>query len=80
MPGIASLTTTNSKTVELSDEFRFHSHLATMGGHDFRGKIDRQSSTIHRAVVPNSPLISRRFYDWPPNPSLSKVDVDGDED
>mmetsp|Transcript_19924 Transcript_19924/g.41899 ORF Transcript_19924/g.41899 Transcript_19924/m.41899 type:complete len:1150 (+) Transcript_19924:42-3491(+) len=80
VPGIASLTPGNSKTVESSDEFRFHSHLATMGGHDFREKIDRQSRTIHRAVVPNSPFVSRRFYDWPPNPSLSKIDVDGCED
>ena len=57
-------------------DFRFHNHIVTNGGIDLREERSTKSSTAcHRAVVPNSPLISRRFYDWPPIPSLSKVDV-----
>lgn len=56
--------------------FQFHNHLLTDQGIDVReGKANKSTSSVHRAVVPNSPLISRRFYDWPPNPSLSKVRV-----
>lgn len=57
-------------------KFTFHNHLLTNNGNDARGgKEEKRSKQIaHRAVVPNSPLISRRFYDWPPNPSLSTVD------
>ena len=59
-----------------ANEFQFHNHLLTHGGVDLRKeKSAKSTSSIHRAVVPTTPLISRRFYDWPPNPSLSKVDV-----
>lgn len=59
-----------------AQEFQFHNHLLTHGGVDLRKeKSAKSTSSIHRAVVPTSPLISRRFFDWPPNPSLSKVDV-----
>lgn len=69
-----------STNAESSDEFRFHNHLLTMGGNDLREeKSIKSSGTVHRAVVPNSPLISRRFYDWPPNPSLSKVDIHSEQ-
>ena len=57
-------------------EFQFHNHLTTDQGIDVREEKSNKSTTsVHRAVVPNSPLISRRFYDWPPNPSLSQVTV-----
>jgi hypothetical protein len=52
--------------------FRFHNHLLTNGGSDLRA--EKKRGKIYRAVVPNSPLLSRRLYDWPPNPSLSRVD------
>lgn len=56
--------------------FRFHNHLTTANGIDVRAeRAEKSAYSIHRAVVPNSPLLSRRFYDWPPNPSLSKVDI-----
>lgn len=59
-----------------SNNFQFHNHLTTDAGRDVREKIsDKSTTSVHRAVIPNSPLISRRFYDWPPNPSLSKVDI-----
>lgn len=59
-----------------AEQFQFHNHLLTNGGVDLRReKSAKSTSSVHRAVVPTSPLISRRFYDWPPNPSLSKVDV-----
>lgn len=59
-----------------TEDFRFHNHLMTSGGVDLREEKSMKSSgAVYRAVVPTSPLISRRFYDWPPNPSLSKVDV-----
>jgi hypothetical protein len=54
--------------------FQFHNHLTTDQGIDVREEKTNKSGIVHRAVVPNSPLISRRFYDWPPNPSLSQVD------
>ena len=54
-----------------SDNFRFHNHLLTDGGIDLRQDTKNSSGKVYRAVVPNSPLISRRFYDWPPIPSLS---------
>lgn len=60
---------------EISDDFRFHNHLLTSGGIDLRAEKKKSSSMVYRAVIPNSPLISRRFYDWPPNPSLSHVDI-----
>ncbi len=61
---------------QASDEFQFHNHLVTHGGIDLRKEKSAKSTcSVHRAVVPTSPLISRRFYDWPPNPSLSKVEV-----
>lgn len=56
--------------------FQFHNHLTTDGGNDTRDKkFSKGAPVARRALVPNSPLISRRFYDWPPNPSVSKVDV-----
>ena len=57
-------------------KFTFHNHLLTNNGNDARGGKEEKRSkhAVHRAVVPNSPLISRRFYDWPPNPSLSTVE------
>ena len=55
--------------------FRFHNHLTTKNGIDVREETTQKSISVHRAVVPNSPFLSRRFYDWPPNPSISKVDV-----
>lgn len=65
-----------AKSAAHSNRFEFHNHITTMGGIDRREKIsDKSTNTVHRAVVPNTPLISRRFYDWPPNPTLSKVDV-----
>mmetsp|Transcript_9559 Transcript_9559/g.15838 ORF Transcript_9559/g.15838 Transcript_9559/m.15838 type:complete len:209 (+) Transcript_9559:957-1583(+) len=61
---------------QASDEFQFHNHLLTHGGIDLREeKSAKSTSSVHRAIVPTSPLISRRFFDWPPNPSLSKVEV-----
>jgi hypothetical protein len=55
--------------------FRFHNHLTTANGIDVRAERAHKSGcAVHRAVVPNSPLLSRRFYDWPPNPALSKVE------
>ena len=57
--------------VSRSNHFRFHNHLLTDGGIDLRQDNKNSSGKVYRAVVPNSPLISRRFYDWPPNPSLS---------
>mmetsp|Transcript_20137 Transcript_20137/g.34306 ORF Transcript_20137/g.34306 Transcript_20137/m.34306 type:complete len:738 (+) Transcript_20137:1222-3435(+) len=61
---------------EVSEEFEFHNHLLTHGGVDLREeKSAKTTSSVHRAIVPTSPLISRRFFDWPPNPSLSKVKV-----
>jgi len=61
---------------EDSCNFQFHNHLATDAGKDVRDeKWGKSTTSVHRAVVPNSPLLSRRFYDWPPNPSLSKVDI-----
>lgn len=61
---------------QASEEFQFHNHLVTHGGVDLREeKSAKSTSSVHRAVVPTSPLISRRFYDWPPNPSLSKAEV-----
>lgn len=60
----------------VTKNFQFHNHLATDQGIDVREeRMSKSTSAMHRAVVPNSPLISRRFYDWPPNPSLSKVDI-----
>lgn len=58
-----------------SKHFEFHNHCMTDQGVDKREDKMNKSHSVHRAVVPNSPLISRRFYDWPPNPSLSKVDI-----
>jgi len=59
-----------------ADQFQFHNHLLTHGGVDLRKeKSAKSTSSVHRAVVPTTPLISRRFFDWPPNPSLSKADV-----
>jgi hypothetical protein len=58
-----------------SDHFRFHNHLHTSYGIDLREEKRKSGGCVYRAVVPNSPLISRRFYDWPPNPSLSHVDI-----
>ena len=61
---------------QAAENFQFHNHLVTHGGVDLRReKSEKSTSSVHRAVVPTSPFISRRFYDWPPNPSLSKVDV-----
>ena len=57
--------------VSRSNHFRFHNHLLTDGGIGLRQDTKNSSGKVYRAVVPNSPLISRRFYDWPPNPSLS---------
>ena len=60
----------------VAKDFQFHNHLTTDQGIDVREEKSNKSTTsVHRAVVPNSPLISRRFYDWPPNPSLSQVTV-----
>jgi hypothetical protein len=53
--------------------FRFHNHLLTNGGIDLIAEKKKSSGKVYRAVVPNSPLQSRRFYDWPPNPSLSRI-------
>lgn len=57
--------------------FRFHSHLVTdNGGIDVKEERELESNnSVHRAIVPNTPLLSRRFYDWPPNPFLSKVEI-----
>lgn len=64
-----------SKKIEISN-FQFHNHLTTDAGIDVRDKkYNKLAPTVRRAVVPNSPLISRRFYDWPPDPSVSKVDI-----
>jgi hypothetical protein len=60
---------------EIGSHFRFHNHLTTKNGIDAREEIAQKSASVYRAVVPNSPLLSRRFYDWPPIPSFSKVDV-----
>lgn len=59
--------------------FLFHNHLATDAGRDTREHKSIKSDKVHRALVPNSPLMSRRFYDWPPNPSLSKVEIHSTE-
>lgn len=64
----------NVITKEATDDFRFHNHLLTNGGMDLREDKKKTPSKVYRAVIPNSPLISRRFYDWPPNPSLSRVE------
>ena len=58
-----------------SKQWHFHNHLTTDQGVDLREKREEKSTTFHRAVVPNAPILSRRFYDWPPNPSLSKVEI-----
>eukprot|EP00804_Cyclotella_cryptica_P011642 CCRYP_017541-RA/>CCRYP_017541-RA protein AED:0.05 eAED:0.05 QI:693/1/1/1/1/0.87/8/165/965 len=63
------------QTSEISNSFKFHNHLLTTGGIDLRTEKKKSSSVLYRAVIPNSPLISRRFYDWPPNPSLSHVAI-----
>jgi hypothetical protein len=61
---------------QIAQEFQFHNHLITHGGVDLRKeKSAKSTSSVHRAIVPTSPLISRRFFDWPPNPSLSKADA-----
>mmetsp|Transcript_26725 Transcript_26725/g.57465 ORF Transcript_26725/g.57465 Transcript_26725/m.57465 type:complete len:1125 (-) Transcript_26725:1193-4567(-) len=71
---------TPKKTIGPSKNFQFHNHLTTDHGIDVREeKSNKSTHSVHRAVVPNSPLISRRFYDWPPNPSLSKVDIYSEE-
>ena len=67
-------TAVSNATKETTDDFRFHNHLLTNGGIDLREEKKRAPSKVYKAVVPNSPLISRRFYDWPPNPSLSHVE------
>lgn len=77
-PGASVEATSKRKNLkgQASEEFQFHNHLVTHGGKDLREeKSAKSTSSVHRAVVPTSPLISRRFYDWPPNPSLSKVEV-----
>jgi len=62
-----------------SNNFQFHNHLTTDAGVDKRRKkSDKSTHSVHRAVIPHSPLLSRRFYDWPPNPSVSKVDIYSD--
>lgn len=59
--------------------FEFHNHCTTDQGIDVRDRrTSKATGSVHRAIVPYSPLISRRFYDWPPNPSLSKVDICGE--
>lgn len=66
----------SKKAGEQSNYFQFHNHTTTDQGIDTREtKSHKSTHSVHRAVVPYSPLISRRFYDWPPNPSLSKVDI-----
>jgi hypothetical protein len=35
---------------------------------------------VHRVVVPYSPLIYQRFYDWPPEPQYAQVKCDQSED
>ena len=72
------VTSTKRKNLkgQVPEEFQFHNHLVTHGGIDLREeKCAKSTRAVHRAVVPTSPLISRRFYDWPPNPSLSKVEI-----
>ncbi len=66
-----------TKATYFGNEFRFHNHTLTNKGIDMREVTSSNKSTrsLHRAVVPTSPFISRRFYDWPPNPSLSKVSI-----
>lgn len=64
----------NAIPTETSDDFRFHNHLLTNAGIDLGDEKRKLSGKVYRAVVPSSPLTSRRFYDWPPNPSLSHVD------
>merc|ERR1712194_316352 len=71
----ASGETKNESKKNGASSFQFHNHLATDAGIDVRDKRNKSTSGVRRAVVPNSPLISRRFYDWPPNPSVSTVDV-----
>jgi len=62
-----------------SNNFQFHNHLVTGAGIDNRQKKwDKSTHSVHRAVIPHSPLLSRRFYDWPPNPSVSKADIYSD--
>lgn len=65
--------------VSKASDFRFHNHLMTNGGIDLREDKQKSEGKVYRAVVPNSPFISRRFYDWPPNPSLSRADVYKDD-
>ena len=69
------------KVTYFGNEFRFHNHTLTNKGIDMREVTSstKTTSSVHRAVVPTSPFISRRFYDWPPNPSLSKVSVYSDK-
>lgn len=66
-----------AKTLYFGQDFRFHNHTMTNKGIDMRevSSSNKSTSIVHRAVVPTSPFISRRFYDWPPNPSLSKVSI-----
>ncbi len=66
-----------TKANHFGNAFRFHNHTLTNKGIDMREvtSLNKSTSSVHRAVVPTSPFISRRFYDWPPNPSLSKVSV-----
>jgi len=72
-----ALKTNNSQSKKNGvSSFQFHNHLTTDAGVDTRSKKSSKSATIvRRALVPNSPLLSRRFYDWPPNPSVSTVDI-----
>lgn len=45
---------------------------------DEKDKVDPRE--VHRVVVPYSPLIYHRFYDWPPEPQYAQVKRDANDD
>jgi hypothetical protein len=57
----------------ISDQPVFHCHSRKDGIDGPKNRTDVDPREIHRVVVPYSPLMYQRFYDWPPEPQYAQV-------
>jgi len=67
----------SDQTDEVKSTQLFTSHVGLVNG-SYQVKDDEQGCTdgYQEVVVPYTPLRQCRFYDWPPDPSVSRVTAD----